>query len=60
VAFDSDDDGSREDYDSQYSPPHKRRTELYLAGPAQAPALAGATSVGSHLWILKFVRNEVQ
>jgi hypothetical protein len=57
VEFDSDDDGSREDYDSQYPPPQKWRADF--AGPAQPPALAGATRVGSHLRILEFVRSKV-
>jgi len=59
VEFDSDDDGSPEDYDSQYPPPYKWRADFYLAGPAQPPALAGATHVGSHLRIPEFVRGEM-
>ncbi len=47
VEFDSDDDGSPEDYDSQYPPPQKWRADFYLAAPGQPPALAGATRVGS-------------
>ncbi len=53
VEFDSDDDGSPEDYDSQYPPPQKWRAAFYLAAPGQPPALAGATRVGSHLQILQ-------
>jgi len=53
------DDGSREDYGSQYPPPHKWRAEFYLAGQAQPPALAGATRAGSDLRILEFLRSEV-
>src|SRR5882762_2198580 len=59
VELDSDDDGSREDYGSQYPPPHKWRAEFYLAGQAQPPALAGATRAGSDLRILEFLRSEV-
>jgi hypothetical protein len=43
VEFDSDDDGSPEDYDSQYPPPQKWRADFYLAAPGQPPALTGAT-----------------
>jgi hypothetical protein len=59
VEFDSDDDGSPEDYDTQYPPPQKWRADFYLAAPGQPPALADATGVGSHLQILEFVRSEV-
>jgi len=59
VELDSDDDGSPEDYDSPYPPPQKWRADFYLARPAQPPALAGATRVGSDLRILVFVRSEV-
>jgi len=59
VKFESDNDGSPEDYDSQHPPPYKWRADFYLAGPAQPPALLGATHVGSHLRILELVRSEV-
>ena len=58
MELDSDNDGLREDYDSEYPPPHKWRAENHLAGPAQPPALA-APRVGSDFRILEVFRSEV-